>query len=386
MTKSMQIQQKYEFEVYPKRDVVLVKGSMAKVWDDNGREYIDCVGGHGVANIGHANPEVAEAIAAQAKLLVSCPGTFYNDQKALLLQKLISVAPEHLTRAFICNSGTEAIEAAFKFARFTTRKTDFLCAMRGFHGRTLGALSATYNPSYREAFEPLVPGFDFAPFNKVEKFAEKITDKTAAIVLEVIQGEGGVNIGDPVFFAEIQQLCREKGILLIIDEIQTGFCRTGRMFAIDHWGIKPDMLCVAKGLGGGFPIGAVLCSDKMQNPIGNHGSTFGGNPLACAAARASLDFMEHSQLANQACEKGLYFNERLKKIAKTCSRIREVRSLGLMVGIELKEKVKPYLIKLMDEGVLALPAGPTVLRLLPPLVIRREELDQVAVALEKVLK
>lgn len=372
----MAIQKQYEFDVYPKRDIVLVKGKGARVWDTQGKEYIDCSTGHGVANIGHCNEMVTRAIAEQAQTLITCDGTYYNDKKALLLQKLISIAPDNLKRAFLCNSGTEGIEAAIKFARYSTRKKNFICANRGFHGRTLGSLSATFQPKYKEDFEPLVPGFKFAPFNNFEKLAAEVDDQTAGIILEIVQGEGGVYIGDGDYFQQVRELCNEKGIVLIIDEVQTGFCRTGKMFACQHYDLQPDILCVAKGIAGGVPMGAVLCSDNVEIPAGKHGSTFGGNPLACAAAIAAIDFMITNQLEIQAAKKGSYFLEKLKKYE--FPNVREIRQVGLMIGIELKEKVTPYLIQLMELGVLALPAGQLVLRLLPPLTISFEELDEVA--------
>lgn len=379
-----EIESQYEFDVYAKRGITLVRGESAKIWDDQGKEYIDCVSGHGVANIGHANPKVIEAITKQAATLITCSNVFYNDQRALLLEKLISVTPKSLTRAFLCSTGTEAVEGAIKFARFATKKTDFVCAMKSFHGRTMGALSATFNPKYKEDFQPVVPGFTHVPYNNFEKLAEAITENTAAVMLEVVQGEGGVNMGEKEFFQKARQLCDEKGILLIIDEIQTGFCRTGKWFAIEHFGIEPDMMCVAKAIAGGIPMGAILCSDKIPVPTGRHGTTFGGNPLACAAGIAALDYMIENNLAEETAKKGEYFAQKMEAF-KDLAAVRECRNRGLMIGIELKTKVKPFLEKLMDEGVLALPAGTTVLRLLPPLTISYEELDFVAEKVGKVL-
>ena len=383
MTDFKELQQQYEFDVYPKRDVVLVRGEGAKVWDDTGREYIDCVAGHGVANLGHCHPKVVQAVTEQAQRLLSCSGVFYNDVKARLLERLAGITPGNLNRAFLCNSGTETIEAAIKFARFATGKQEFVCAMRGFHGRTMGALSATFTKEYREPFVPVVEGFQFAPFNNFAKLAEKVNDNTAAIMLEIVQGEGGVNVGKAEFFAQVSDLCRERGVLLIIDEVQTGFCRTGKMFACEHFGLEPDILCLAKAMAGGFPMGAVVCSDRIEVPVGRHGSTFGGNPLACAASLAAIDAMIEERLAEAAAEKGAYLMERLK--AAELPKVRDIRQLGLMIGIELKEKSQPYLVRLMEKGVLALPAGATVVRLLPPLVITHPELDTVAETLIEVL-
>lgn len=375
---------KYEVNVYPKRDIVIVKGSGAKVWDENGKEYIDCAVGIGVATIGHCNPKVVEAISDQAKTLITNPCIFYNDKRALMLEKLISISPKSLNKAFITNSGAEAVEAAIKFARVTTGKTDFIAAMKGFHGRTLGALSATHKEEYRTSFEPLVTGFSFVAFNKIEKLKEAITKKTAGIILEVVQGEGGINIGNREYFDDVRKLCDENNIMLIIDEIQSGFCRTGKMFACEHFEIQPDIMTVAKAIAGGFPVGATLCSDKIDIPIGKHGSTFGGNPLAAAASIAAIDFMLENNLAQQAEEKGNYFVSKLD--VENLSKVRSVRNLGLMIGIELKEKVQPYLVELMGKGILAMPAGKTVLRLLPPAIISYEDLDSVAEVLNKMLK
>jgi len=377
------LERRYGFDPYPKRDLVIVRGKGARVWDAEGREYIDCVAGHGVANIGHGNEKVVEAISEQARKLITCPGIFYNDKRALLLEKLISIAPRNLSRAFLCNSGAEAVEGAIKFARFTTGRKEFIAAMKGFHGRTMGALSATFNHRYRKDFEPLVPGFHFIPFNSLEGLREKVNERIAGIILEPVQGEGGVNIGRKEFFKEARRLCDKEGILLIIDEVQTGFGRTGRMFAIEHFGIEPDIMCLAKAIGGGMPMGAVLCSHKVEIPKGRHGSTFGGNPLSCSSAIATIDFIVENDLPKKAEEKGDYFITKLRSYR--LPKVREIRNLGLMIGIELEEKVKPYLIRLMEEGVLALPAGPRVIRLLPPLTITYEELDLVVEKLVSVL-
>jgi len=375
------IEKEFAFEVYPKRDLTLVRGEGVTVWDDSGKSYIDCTAGVGVANIGHANPEVARAIGEQARTLITCAGIFYNDVRASLLEKLVSIAPDGLSRAFLCNSGTESMEAAIKFARHASRKSEFVCAMRGFHGRTMGALSATFK--YRDQFEPLLPGFSFVPYNNIDKLRDAVSETTAAVVLEPVQGEGGVRPADPEYMNAVQALCAERNVLLIVDEIQTGLCRTGTMFASERYGINPDILCLAKALGGGVPMGAVLTGDRITPAVGMHGSTFGGNPLACAAALATINYMQEHKLHDRARESGDYFAGKFR--AAQPGKVRELRQLGLMIGIELKEKATPYLMALMDEGVLALSAGPTVIRLLPPLTISRDELDKVISSLLKVL-
>jgi len=379
------LEDEFGLSVFPKRDVMIVKGKNSKLWDSEGKEYIDCIAGHGSVNLGHSNPEVIQAIKEQSEKLISCSGSFYNDQRALLLQKLLSIAPKNLKKAFLCNSGTESIEAAIKFSRISTGKTGFICAMRGFHGRSLGALSATHNIEHRAGFEPFVPGFEFVPFNDFEKLKEKESGNTAGIILEVIQGEGGIHVAEEKYLQNVKTFCEEKGILLIIDEVQTGFCRTGKMFACQHFGLEPDILCLAKSIANGFPMGAVLCSEKIRVPTGKHGTTFGGNPLACAAAIASIDFMLENDLAKEAKEKGDFLVSKLKEIFENSEKVREIRGLGLMIGIELKEKAKPYINELMKNGLLVLPAGSTVIRLLPPLTISHEELEKVVDILKKVL-
>jgi acetylornithine/LysW-gamma-L-lysine aminotransferase len=368
--------------VYAKRPIAIVRGRGARVWDADGREYIDCVGGHGSANIGHANPAVAKAIADQAQLLVSCPELFYNDKRAALMEKLTAISG--MERVFLCNSGTEAVEAAFKFARLLTQRTEVVATMRGFHGRTFGALSATWDKKYRNPFEPLVPGFKHVPYNDLNALSQAVSDKTAAIILEVVQGEGGVNPGNEAYLQGAQELCHRHKALFILDEIQTGFGRTGKMFAHQHYNLQPDLMCVAKSIAGGLPMGAVLLRPQLgEIPPLVHGSTFGGNPVVCAAALAAIDFIEQQHLPEKAAELGPWFMDQCAHISSPL--IREVRGLGLMVGIELKQKVTPYLQALLAKGVLALPAGLTVMRFLPPLVISKEDLEQVVSVVQEVL-
>ncbi len=380
----MAVEDQLGLPVYPKRPVVIVKGKGARLWDVQGKEYIDCVSGNGVALVGHGNSAVARAIARQAKQLITCPGIFYNDVRSQWLEKLIAITPQGLQRAFLCNSGAESIEAAIKFARLTTGKSEIIAANRGFHGRTYGALSATHQPRYKKGVGPLVPGFRHVPFNRIEPLQAALNPNTAAVILEIIQGEGGVHVGEREYFQQVQHLCRQHNILLIIDEVQTGFGRTGKWFACEHMGIQPDILCLAKGIAGGVPMGAVVVSDAIQVPMGMHGSTFGGNPLACAAALATVEYLQTHRLPEQAGGKGAYLVSRLRQLAIPL--IRDIRHLGLMIGIELRTRVKPFLLLLIDEGVLALPAGSTVLRLLPPLTITYAEIDRVVNALDRVLR
>lgn len=380
----VELENRYTSGLYNKRPIALVRGEGAHVWDADGREYIDCVGGHGVVNVGHCNPEVVQAICEQARTMITCPPSFPNDKRALLMAELIRIAPFPAERVFLCNSGTEAVEAAFKFARLVTGRKGIIATKNAFHGRTFGALSATWNVEYRRPFEPLVPGFLHVTYGDAKALAEAITDDIAAVILEVVQGEGGVRPGDGAYLRQAQELCRERGALLIIDEVQTGFGRTGRMFASEHYGLEPDLMCVAKSIAGGVPMGAVLMGARVgELQSQTHGTTFGGNPLACAAALAAIHYIEAHKLPKRAAELGAYFMDRLRALDRPL--IREVRGLGLMVGVELKQRAAGYLAKLMDAGVLALPAGPIVLRFLPPLVISREDLDTVVKAVGDVL-
>jgi len=276
------------------------------------------------------------------------------------------------------------VEAALKFARLATGRKGIVATMRGFHGRTMGALSATWEPKYREPFQPLIPGFTHIPYDNLEAAEKAIGPETAAVIVEAVQGEGGVRPASPGYLSGLRRLCDERGALLILDEIQTGLGRTGRWFACQHTGVVPDLMALAKGLAGGVPMGAVLIGPRVGTlPPMSHGSTFGGNPLACAAALATLDVLEKEKLPEQAAEKGEYLLGRLRRIE--ADKVREVRGIGLMIGVELRERVTPYLMALMRLGVLALPAGPTVLRLLPPLVISYDEMDRLTAAVEHVL-
>ncbi|MGD9100850.1 MAG: acetylornithine/succinylornithine family transaminase [Anaerolineae bacterium] len=382
--KIMALEDRFDSGLYPKRALVVARGQGAWVWDADGQAYIDCISGHGVANVGHANPVVNQALAEQAQRLMVCPNGFYNDQRAQLLAKLVHIAPPGLERAFLCNSGAEAIEAALKFARLSTGRPKVVAAMRGFHGRTMGALSATWRKQYRQPFEPLLPGFEFAPYNRLERMAQVVDQETAAVILEVVQGEGGVIPGDGDYLRRVQALCQERGALFIVDEVQTGFGRTGRMFASQHHDLRPDLMCLAKGIAGGLPMGAVLIGSRVKDlPKKCHGTTLGGNPLACAAALATLRYIETHQLPQRAAKLGARLLAGLQAIPSPL--VREVRGIGLMVAVELKTKSAPYLAALAERGVLALSAGANVMRFLPPLVISAEDVDTVVEQVAAVL-
>jgi predicted acetylornithine/succinylornithine family transaminase len=387
VTTTIELESAYTSGVYGKRQLAIVRGQGALLWDEDGRELIDCAAGHGVANIGHGRSEIAAALAAQAQRLITCPEIVYNDVRARLLERLARITPEGIERFFLCNSGTETIEGAFKFARLATGRTGIVATLRGFHGRTMGAVSATWEPHYREPFAPLIPDVSHVRYNDLRAAEQAINEHTAAVIIELVQGEGGVHVANEEYVTGLAQLCRERGALLIIDEVQTGFGRTGRLFACEHYHVQPDILCVAKSLAGGVPMGAIGLGERVIKSghisKGAHGSTFGGNPLACAAALATLEIIEREALPERADRLGAYALERLRALQTPL--IREVRGRGLLIGIELTRRVQPYLEALAEQSVLALPAGPNVLRLLPPLVITEEQLDRALTIVTQIL-
>jgi len=361
-----------EFGCAPKRGPTFVRGSVATLWDEDGNEYIDCGASFGVGNLGHCNPAIVEAIEAQARELIHVGPAFGTTAKATFVEKLLSVAPRNLGRVFLSNSGSEAVEAAIKFARASTRRKKIIAAMRGFHGRTMGALSATWRKDFREPFEPLVPGFEHVPFNDIEALRKAIDHDTAAVILEAVQGEGGVHVASPEYLPAAREACDRTGALLILDEVQTGMGRTGRLFAVERWGVEPDLLTLAKSLAGGVPIGATLATEDVERAFqGSHNSTFGGNPLACAAATAAIEYTVRERLWDRADHLGIIGVEKLRGLEAPS--VREIRGLGLMIGIELRGKAAPVLQALQEEGVLAIGGGSSVVRLLPPLVIPNDQ-------------
>lgn len=367
---------------YKKQGAPLVRGQGARLWDAAGNEFIDCVAGIACANVGHSHPRVVSAVSEQVKNLTSCSELYHHQARARLQGKLCELSVAQ--RVFLCNSGAEANEGAIKFARLVTGRQKIVCAMRGFHGRTMGALSATWNKKYKQPFEPLIPHFVHVPYDKLDKLEEVVDDQTAAVLLEVVQGEGGVRPGSGDYLRGAQELCRKHGAMFALDEVQTGIGRTGKLFAYEHFDLDPDLVCLAKALAAGIPIGAVLLGERV-GAIGPsmHGSTFGGNPIASVAALAVLEAMIEEELPARAETLGARLVQGLEGLEHPA--IREVRGLGLMLGVELKFKVAPVLTGLRERGVLAIGAGPRVLRLLPPLVISEDELDQVVVAIKDTL-
>lgn len=366
--------------------IVFSSGQGCWLLDTEGNRYLDMTSAQGVAMLGHSHPGLTAAIQDQAAKIVACPSFVYNETRARYAQALRKFLPADLNHVFLANSGAEAIDGALKMARLVTKRLGVVAFRKAFHGRTVGAVSTTWEPKYREPFEPLLP-VRHVPYNNLTKLEEALDDTIGAVILEVVQGEGGVNIGDSDFLRGAQELCHRNGSLLILDEIQTGFGRTSKWFGLEHHGLKPDLLCLAKGLGAGFPMGAFAFTDQVQEVLypGAHGSTFGGNPLACAAGIAAIEAYQSGVIEGVEA-KGQYLLAGLRKALEGRTCVREIRGVGLMIGIELREKSGPYLKALMEQfKVLALPAGPNVLRLLPPLIVSEEEMDLAIAAISGVL-
>jgi len=384
----MEIEQRFMANVFSKRPVVLTKGKGPLVWDINGKKYVDCIGGYGVCIVGHCHPKVVEAVKRQVDILISCHSSLYNDVRTAFLQRILEMVPRGLNKVLPVNSGAESVEAAIKLARRFTGKTDVIAMMGAFHGKTLGALSATWDRKYREPFLPLVPGFVHVPFGKAEKVEEAITDKTAAVIVEPIQGEGGVKVPHDEYLKELREICDDRDVLLIFDEVQTGFGRTGKMFACEHSRIVPDIMCLAKGLAGGLPMGLTVAREEVMSSlkVGEHSGTFFGSPLVCAAALATIDVISSEKLPERAATLGEYFMIKLEELKAKYNIAREVRGKGLMIGLEFRFDVYKMILKSIERGVLVLDAGRNVVRFLPPLVIDQTQIDEVVAVLDLVMK
>ena len=382
------LEEKIMANTFAKRDRVITRGKGALVWDINGNEYIDCTGSYGVAVVGHCHPRVVEAVQKQVEKLIACHASFYNDARSEMLKKLIGIAPKGLDRVFLSNSGAESVECAIKLARKYSGKPEIVAMMGAFHGKTMGALSATWKKKYRDPFMPLVPGFNHVPPNNLEKMKAAITDKTAAVLVEPIRGEGGVLLPSDDFLPGLREICDKKDVLLIFDEVQTGFGRTGKVFACEHWNVVPDIMCLAKSVAGGLPMGATFAREDVMTAFqrGDHSSTFSGNPLVCAAASAAIDVLIEEKLPERAATHGNYFKGKLEALAEKYKIVREVRGLGLMLGMELRFDVYNILLDCMDKGVLVLDAGRNVVRFLPPLVIEKKQIDTVVEVLDAAME
>ncbi|SPQ00406.1 Acetylornithine aminotransferase [Candidatus Sulfobium mesophilum] len=383
----------YLMNTYNRFPIVLRKGRGMKVWSSDGKEYLDFVGGIAVNCLGHCHPKVVVAIQKQAQRLIHV-SNYYHIEPQIKLAKLL-VENSFADKAFFCNSGAEANEAAIKLARRYFRehvgvnRFEIITAINSFHGRTIATLSATGQAKFKAGFEPLVPGFKHVDFDDIDAVDRAITKETCAVLMEPIQGEGGVKIPDPDYLRDLREVCDRHGILLILDEVQTGMGRTGKLFAYEHFGIKPDIVTLAKGLGGGVPIGAMLATDKVASGFqpGTHASTFGGNPLVCAAAVVTLEVLiEDGFILDQCRRMGKYFKKRLEEMKKEFpSVIADVRGMGLLIGMELIRDGAPIVKTCMDRGLLINCTAGNILRFMPPLIVTEKEIDHLIDVLEQTL-
>ncbi len=378
------------FQVYKRYPILLERGEGARVWDSTGKEYIDMLAGIAVNALGHAHPAVLAALADQAGKMMHCSNLYYSEPQAKLAELLVEQSG--LDRVFFCNSGTEAIEGAIKLARkWATRKGrgGTIVSMDGsFHGRSLAALTATGQPKYKEGLEPLPGGFTIVPFNDLGAVEEVLDDTVCAVLVEPVQGEGGIRPADPAYLAGLRKLCDERGALLIFDEIQCGIGRTGYTFAYQGYDVVPDVVTIAKALGAGFPIGAFLARQAVAECFkpGDHGTTFGGNPLACAVALAALSTIVEDGLSQRSRDLGDYLMESLKKKTAGIDAVKEIRGRGLMVGVVLDRSGKDVVNAMMDKGILSNCTADSVIRLVPPLVISKADLDKAVDVLVGVLR
>jgi len=370
--------------VFSEKPIEIDRGEGVHLYDTNGTEYLDFGASYACTPVGHCHPDVVEAATDQIERLMYVQASYPNAPRTALYERLAEVAPGDIDNVWLCNSGTEANEAALKFSRHATGRSKIIATMQGFHGRTMGSLAATWKDEYKDGFGPLAGDFEFVPYGDGEAMAEAIDEETAAVIVEPLQGEGGINPASTTYLETIRAETEAAGAAMILDEIQTGLGRTGSLWAADDHGVVPDVVTTAKGLGSGLPIGATLVRDWIAEDCGNHGSTFSGGPVVSAAAGATLDVIEGEDIPAHAAEIGSYLTDELD--AAIGEEVREVRGNGLMVGVEVKRGANPILRDLaLDHSILALPAGRSVVRLLPPLTIEREHADRVVEALEDII-
>jgi acetylornithine/LysW-gamma-L-lysine aminotransferase len=377
----------YLGNLYQKFPVTIEKGLGSHVWDINNKEYIDCMGGYGVALVGHRNERVVNAIKAQIGRILTVHSSFYNKTREEFLENLIKVAPKGLSQVHLNNSGAESVEAAIKFARKFSGKKGMVAMKGSYHGKSMGALSLTFNPKYRESFQPLVEKVSFSSYGNIDELRATVDKDTAFVILEPIQGESGIHVPPDGFLQDVRKLCDENKILLIFDEIQSGLGRTGSMWASNHWETVPDIMCVAKGIAGGVPMGVTLVRPDILSVMkkGEHSSTFGGNPLSCAAGTATIQALTQDGLIENAKKMGQKFRQGLEDLKSKHKIIREVRGKGLMIGVELKFEVKDILMEGIKNGLLLLYSGRNILRFLPPLVISETDIAKTLKILDELL-
>ena len=383
--KIMALDKDYVMQTYGRQPLALEKGKGAVVWDVEGIPYIDCVAGIAVNNLGHAHPRVAEAISKQAHKLIHTSNIYYIEEQVRLAKQLVEISPHQ--KAFFCNSGAEANEGAIKLARKFTGKGDIIAMENSFHGRTITTITATGQHKYKKGFGPLPPGFSHVPYGNLEVVEDAITEKTAAVLVEPVQGEGGIILPPQGYLDGLKKICHENDVLLIFDEVQTGFGRTGEMFASQKYKVTPDITTLAKAIAGGFPMGAILASEEVGNAFepGDHAATFGGGPLACAAGLASIETIKEEGLVVKSRENGTYFKNELKELFQEHGRVEDVRGVGLMLGIEMDMPCAQLVDAMRHQGVLVNCTAEKVLRFVPPLVITREQIDNVTNHLDEVI-
>jgi acetylornithine/LysW-gamma-L-lysine aminotransferase len=367
----------YLGNLYQRFPITISKGKGSLVWDISGKEYIDCMGGYGVALIGHCNNRVVNAIKNQSEKLITCHMSIYNNIRLEFLEKISKISPKKLSKVFFSNSGAESTESALKFSRKFTGKSGVIAMTGGYHGKTFGALSVTHNEKYRKSFQPLLEGVKFVPYSNPSKIEESLDNSIGTVIVEPIQGETGIIVPSDGTLQQIRKICDQNNIVLIFDEIQTGLGRTGRMWAGEHWSTTPDIMCLAKGIAGGLPMGLTLCKPDILDAmkVGEHSSTFAGNPLSCSAGIATIESITEENLVENAAKVGNIFKNGLFQLKESHRIVRDVRGLGLMLALELRFDVKDVLFEGIKEGLLMLYSGRNIIRLLPPLV-----LDEVKVA------
>lgn len=378
---SFESEESYVGNLYQRFPVSIVKGKGCKVWDNKGREYLDCMGGYGVALVGHCNDRVVQAITDQAQKLITCHMSVYSEVRLQFLKKFNSIVSKNLQKSFFTNSGTESVEAALKFSRKYTGKSGIIALNGGYHGKTFGSLSVTYNEKYRKSFLPLLQDVKFISYSEVETIPEIVSrseNNIGTIIVEPIQGETGIIMPPSNFLKSVREVCTAKGLVLVFDEIQSGLGRTGKMWAGQHWEVEPDIMCLAKGIAGGVPMGIAAMRPEILDSlkVGEHSSTFAGNPLACAAGSAAIDALIEDGLVSNSERVGKIFKDGLIKLKEEYKIIRDVRGLGMMLGVEMRFDVKDILLDGIKNGILLLYSGRNILRLLPPLVMNEEEVNK----------
>jgi acetylornithine/LysW-gamma-L-lysine aminotransferase len=373
--------------LYQRFPVTIDRAQDATVWDINGKEYIDCMGGYGVAIIGHCNKQVIKAITEQMNKVMVCHMSTYNDSRLQFLSKLRSIAPAKLEKIFFSNSGAESIEAALKFSRKYSQKTGIISMYGGYHGKTFGALSVTYNAKYRKSFNPLLDGVKFVPFGDISSLTDSIDENTGTVILEPIQGESGIIMPPEGYVKAVRDLCTDKNLVLIFDEIQTGLGRTGKMWAGQNWNAVPDIMCIAKGIASGVPAGVTFVKEEIAKcmNLGEHSSTFAGNPIACSAGNATIDTILREDLVTKASDTGMYFKNKLIELKQKHPIIRDVRGMGMMLAMESRFDVRDILLDGIKKGLLMLYSGRTIIRLLPPLVMKKDQVSRAIDIMDEIL-